>query len=358
MKHKKCWLALAILTGGLSYYFYPDHYPLYPESDHYSTEKQQFFNPVPEGEIDGAKMRSALWDMIFHSERFMPSAPLPMMKPDFNAFLAPSDNAKFIWFGHSSLLARVGDQTIFIDPVFAKSASPVPIMMKRFQAPPAELAELPPVDWIVLSHNHYDHLDQTVIEHYKSQKTQFVVPLGVGVLLQKWGIAADRIRELDWWQSTSLAGLELHAVPARHNTGRGMFDRNKTLWAGYVLKTPTEQFYYSSDSSFGDGAHFRQIAERFGTFDIAFVENGQYNPTWIDSHMLPEQTAEVVKMLKPQHFVPVHWGAYALSIHQWDDPVKRSVPLIEQSGISLLSPLMGQVFDKNTATEKWWLGVK
>lgn len=219
----------------------------------------------------------------------------------------------------------------------------------------------------MLSHNHYDHLDKAVIDFCHSQKTGFIVPLGVGVLLQKWGIGAERIQELDWWQSTQIGSITLSAVPAFHNTGRGMFDRNKTLWVGYVFQTSTEQIYYSGDSAFGDGSHFSQIAERFGRFDLAFIENGQYNLAWIDNHLLPEQTIEVVKRIAPARFMPIHWGAYGLSIHSWDEPVKRTLALLEQwqhpmlkqsqPSISPLTPMLGEVFNCQTQTQQWWQNI-
>ncbi|QLB21063.1 multidrug transporter [Vespertiliibacter pulmonis] len=349
---------LGLSVIGLIYYFYPAQYPKYVRSDHYNPEKQSFFNLIPGKKVDKGEVLSALWKMIFHKHKFMPSEQLPTQKPNFSVFLDDTEQANFIWFGHSSLLARMGGKTIFIDPVFAQSVSPLPIMMQRFQSPPANLVELPPIDWIVISHNHYDHLDRDVIEYYKLQKTSFIVPLGVGVLLQKWGIGPERIRELDWWQSTNLGVLEISAVPARHNTGRGLFDSNKTLWTGYVFKTSSEQFYYSGDSSFGDGIHFQQIAQRFGNFDIAFIENGQYNQTWIDNHMMPEQTAKVAKIIQPTRFMPIHWGAYALSIHGWKEPVERSVPLVKEYGIETLTPLLGEVFNRQTQTLLWWQDIK
>ncbi|WP_373819724.1 MBL fold metallo-hydrolase [Glaesserella sp.] len=351
-------MILLIMLGSFTYWLYPDNYPLYPESDHYSVQQQAFFNKVPDGEIDSAKLRRALWEMIVDAEKFAPPSELPSVKPDFSAFLAPSEKIKLIWFGHSTFLARIGSKTVFVDPVFAEYASPIPIMMKRFQAPPSTLDELPPVDLIIYSHNHYDHLDEDVVRYFALQKTRFIVPLGMGVLLQKWGVSADRIQELDWWQSLNLGDFELFAVPARHNTARGLFDRNKTLWAGYVFKTSTEQIYYSGDTSWGDGSQFEEIAERFGGFDLALIENGQYNLTWIDNHLMPKQTADVAKRVNTKRFMPVHWGAYPLALHPWNEPVLQSVPLVEQYGIKVVSPLLGQVFDKESNTRYWWLEVK
>ncbi len=347
-----------VIVSAAAYWLYPDSYPIYQESDHYSAQQQQFFNIVPDGEMDKSKLYGNLWEMIVDGEKFAPALPLPVEKPDFSAFLTPSEQMKFIWFGHSSLLVRSGAQTIFIDPVFAEYASPIPIMAKRFQPPPAGIDELPPVDVIIYSHNHYDHLDEEVVRHYVLQKTRFIVPLGMRVLLQKWGVTQDRIQELDWWQSVKLADVEVFAVPARHNTARGLFDRNKTLWAGYVLKSATEQIYYSGDTSWGDGSQFKQIAQRFGYFDLVLVENGQYNPVWIDNHLLPQQTADAVSLLNAKRFMPVHWGAYPLALHPWDEPVKESLPLVKQRGIGVVTPLLGQVFDKETKTTSWWLDVK
>lgn len=355
---KKGIVLVGLLLAGLVYAFYPVSYPAYPESDHYSVEEQRFFNRIPDREMDKTELLDALWQMVFEKEKFMPPAPLPMEKPDFEAFLEKSEQAKFVWFGHSSVLLRVNGLTMFIDPVFAESVSPVPLMGQRFQAPPASLSELPPVDWILISHNHYDHLDQDVIKFYQPQKTRFIVPLGVGTLLQQWGIDRMRIRELDWWQTKEIGELKISAVPAHHNSGREGLDRNKTLWAGYVLQTPRAKIYYSGDSAFSDGEHFRQIGERFGRFDLAFIENGQYNLTWIDNHMLPHQTAEAVKLVKAERFVPVHWGAYALSIHPWNEPVEQSIPLLEAENIKVITPKMGQVFDLHSETEKWWQKVK
>lgn len=355
------WSVLVILISlGSGYLFFYDHYPVYPKTDHYDPETQTFYNtPVSKGVEGGLGfLIPTLWNMSVNAKHYMPAQPLPMQSPDWKTFLADSNHAKFIWFGHSSLLARLNHKTILIDPVFADSVSPLPIMMHRFQAPPATLEELPTIDYIVYSHNHYDHLDKAVVKYYQNHQTKFIVPLGMHVLLEKWGIEKERIYELDWWQSIHLDQITLTAVPARHNTGRSHFDRDKSLWVGWVFQTPQEKIYYSGDSSYLNGDHFRQIAERFHSFDLAFIENGQYNPAWVDNHLLPEQTVRVAKEVNAQRFMPVHWGAYALSTHSWDDPVRRSIPLAKQQHIKTLTPILGQVFDIHSTTEEWWLKTK
>ncbi|MDH2998737.1 hypothetical protein A1D22_02725 [Pasteurellaceae bacterium LFhippo2] len=351
---KKCFVIFILIAIGLTYYFYPDKYPIYPESDHYSTETGKFANPFPDRPHDTKRALSALWELISNSEKFSPHNPLPMQAVDFKKLFAKSDKAKFAWFGHSSLIANLGSTNILIDPVFADSVSPIPIMMKRFQPAPIKVEDLPRIDLIIYSHNHYDHFDTEVLKHFISQKNAFIAPLGMEVLLKKSGISEDRIFTMDWWDSIHFGDFEITSVPARHNTGRSLFDKNKTLWSGYVFKTPAEQIYYSGDTSFGDGKHFEQIAKHFGQFDLALIENGQYNTAWLDNHLLPEQTAEVAKIVNAQRFMPVHWGAYPMAIHKWNEPLKLSIPLVEQYGIKVLTPILGEVFDKDTQTEKWW----
>ncbi|VEJ20962.1 MBL fold metallo-hydrolase [Neisseria animaloris] len=341
---------------GSAAFLRPGRRPVYPAGDHYCPTKKKFFNTPPIGAMDLKGVLSAQWEIMFNRSKLAPPSPLPMMKPDWQAFLAPDSDGKFIWFGHSTLMMRLNNQTILIDPVFSDYASPVPAFIKRFQPPPAGWEELPPIDTVVYSHDHYDHFDKDAVRHFADKPVQFIVPLGFGVLLRKYGIRSERIHELDWWQSLEYHGVKYHAVPARHYSGRSLFDRNRSLWAGWVFQTSTGQIYYSGDSSYP--GHFAEIGKHFGGFDIAFIENGQYNTAWTDNHMMPEQTAQAAREVKTKRFVPVHWGAYALSIHAWNDPVCRSVPLVKQYGIEPLTPVLGQVFDQNTVTREWWLEVR
>lgn len=338
------------LIRQLCRHFFADHYPLYPASNHYDRATQTFYNPEPQRPV--SDVFSAMWQMIFHAKSTHPPKPLPVLVPDWSAFMA-SDKSHFIWFGHSTLLMRIGHQTIMTDPLFGHSLSPIPNMMKRFQPPPVEVEALPPIDVITISHNHYDHLEKQTITKFVHQKNHFVVSLGLGVILKKWGISADRITELDWWQSTQLNGITYTAVPSRHNSGRGLFDGNKTLWSTFVIEYQQERYYFGSDTAYGK--HFDDIAQRFNHFDIVFLENGQYNQRWPDNHLFPEQTAEVAEKLKATRFVPVHWGAFPLSTHTWNDSVLRSVPAARQRGINPLTPFLGQVFDIHTQTEDWFM---
>lgn len=348
----------AILGMGLGIFLcYEWHaaptFPTFPQSDHYHQATQQFHNNPPTRPTKSG-VAAELWKMLHSPQVYRPPALLPMQQPDWQAFFAPSSQTKWIWFGHSTLLMRANGQTILIDPVYAKYVSPVPVMMARFQAPPVALEALPPIDWVVYSHAHYDHLDRDVVEYLieNQPKTQFLTPLGVGSYLQQWGVPKHQIRELDWWQNFETSGIRFHAVPARHNAARTPFDKNRSLWAGWVFETATEKIYFSGDSS--DGAHFEEIGARFAGVDLAFIENGQYNMLWEDNHLFPEESVQAALRVRAKRWMPIHWGAYALSTHGWADSVRESQRHAKAHQLPMLTPIMGQVFDRDTPTDAWW----
>lgn len=326
---------------------------------HYCPKTQHFYNTpktqAMKGGLFGAM--AILWQMLLHQKDYMPKSVLPTMQPDWQEFLNDDIYNRLMWFGHSSWMIRIAEKTLLFDPVFAKSVSPLPIFMRRFQSPVIELNQLPNIDYIVYTHNHYDHLDKNVVEYFKSHETRFIVPLKMGKILQDWGISVQRIIELDWWQNVIDGDLTLTAVPARHNTARGHFDKDKTLWCGWVLQNQQETIYYSGDSSYGDGTHFRQIGQYFPKIDLALIENGQYHPVWFDNHLFPEQTAQAVLDVNARCFMPVHWGAYALSTHHWSKPVQTTTSILQQQGIKMLTPLQGQVVYIESETSSWWVDI-
>lgn len=293
----------------------------------------------------------------------VPNQKLPAQSPNLAEFLKsdPEHKIKFIWIGHSTFLLRMAGRTILVDPVFSASVSPVPVLARRFQAPPLKLNELPAIDFILISHDHYDHLDMQSIKYFQSRACKFIVPLGISSHLAHWGISRDRVIERDWWESVEFEGLKFTATPSQHFSGRDLFHSNKTLWASWVIQYREQKVYFSGDS--GYDTHFKEIGERFGPFDIAFMETGQYNEKWEEVHMLPEQSAQAYFDLKAKSYVPVHWGMFELSIHAWYEPIERIFQLAQERSINLMTPKLGELIsleqsdDKlshDRAQQKWW----
>lgn len=285
------------------------------------------------------------------SER-TPRARLPEIRPDLKSFLAPSEFMKFIWFGHSTLLLNVNSRIILIDPVF-HNAAPVSFLVQRFQPPVVRLKELPHIDTIVISHDHYDHLDEKTVNFFSEKSTRFLVPKGVGAHLRDWGIADSRITELGWNESVLDHEITFRAVPAQHFSGRGLFDRNETLWASWIIESQGEKIYYSGDS--GYGPHYKEIGDKYGPFDYAFMENGQYNERWPDVHMQPEESLQALIDLKAEIYIPVHWGMFDLALHHWSEPIVRTYKIAKDWDIPILTPRLGEIVDAtNRPDTAWW----
>ena len=263
---------------------------------------------------------------------------------------------KFIWYGHSTLLLQINNKNILIDPMFGDDASPVgPLRTKRFSKDSLSLIEqLPAIDAILMTHDHYDHLDFKSIRILKKKVDTFLVPLGLGRHLEHWGIDKSNVTEFDWWQEMQLFGLDLVYTPSRHFSGRGAFDRAKSLWGGWVIKSSEHSIYWSGDSGYDE--HFKVIGEKFGPFDWGFMECGQYNERWDQIHMYPEDCAQAAIDAKVKYAIPVHWGAFSLALHHWKDPITRFVSAAEQKDQSFLTPAPGTVVDMNTKnTDSWWM---
>lgn len=338
----------------------PRRFSVYPHSPNFDLQREAFTNPQPLRGVGFADSVTGLLKMLQGESHYAPPAPLPTVVPDWPLLLRDEGGSRFIWFGHSTLLMRIGAQTVVVDPVVGNSVSPLAIHMKRFQPPAAPVADWPRADVVLLSHNHYDHFEEDTLRQLVQREggapLHFIVPLGLGAWLTPLGVAAADITELDWWEAAERAGVRYTLVPAWHNSGRGLRDGNKSFWGGFVVQHGDETIYYSSDSAYG--AHFAEIAQHFPRIDIAFIENGQYDRRWPDNHLSPEQTAQVAAELQPRRVVPVHWGAYTMAYHRWDDPVRRSVPLLRERGVHELTPRLGQVFDVATPSEAWYLDVK
>lgn len=275
----------------------------------------------------------------------------------FNASYAPlADSiAQITWFGHSALLLELNGKKILLDPMLGPSASPVSFFGKRFDySNEIKLSAFTQIDAVLISHDHYDHLDYSSIQALKNKVNHFYVPLGVGSHLLHWGIDASKITELDWWQTVLHEGIEFTATPARHFSGRGITDRNQTLWASWVIKGSSCNIYFSGDS--GYGPHFKEIGERFGPFDFAMIECGQYNEKWEAIHMMPEQSMQAFLDVKGGILMPIHWGAFNLAVHTWTDGIERLQQANQQYKVPLVTPRIGISYsiNKKDTTGQWW----
>jgi L-ascorbate metabolism protein UlaG (beta-lactamase superfamily) len=300
---------------------------------------------------------------LFGREQRTPPGPIPIVarrRADFAT--PPASGLRVTWLGHSTVLVEIDGARILFDPVWARRASPSSLVgPRRFHEPPLPLSELPPLDVILASHDHYDHLDRGVIRAIVRDPAQagarFVVPLGVGAHLEQWGVPAARITELDWWDSTTVGSLSITATPARHFSGRGLSDRNHTLWASFAVAGATHRVFHSGDT--GPFAGFIEIGNRLGPFDVTLVKIGAYGEGWPDIHLTPEQAVDAHAKLRGRALLPIHWGTFNLAFHAWDEPAERVV-VAAASGVRLIMPRPGESVEpaRDTAMVAWWRGVR
>ena len=266
------------------------------------------------------------------------------------------EEAKLTWFGHSAFLLELDGEKILLDPMLGEVPAPAPFLgQKRFSnSLPITIEKLPHIDAIIISHDHYDHLDYESIKQLKEKTKHFYVPLGIGAHLERWGVAKENITELDWWEETQHKHIKLVATPARHFSGRGMTDGNATLWASWVIHGKNERIFFSGDGGYFDG--FKKIGEKYGPFDLAMMECGQYNEMWSDIHMMPEETAQACADVQGKVLLPMHWGAFKLALHDWRDPIERVSKKADELGLELTTPRIGEtvIINKNYPNTDWW----
>ncbi len=302
-------------------------------------------------------IRKSLTGYFTPQPKTFPSKNIESEKIDSLAIANYKGKTRLIWFGHSTFLVQIDKKLILIDPMLGEVAAPHPMLgSKRFSEElPIEIEKMPEIDAVLISHDHYDHLDYGSIKKLKDKVKLFYTPLGVGVHLQKWGVPKERIIELDWWQEATLGSLQFKCAPARHFSGRGLTDRAKTLWSSWVIQSDTENIFFSGDSGYGE--HFKEIGEKYGPFDFAMVECGQYNEMWPDIHMFPEETAQAGIDIKANKIMPIHWGAFKLSMHAWTDPIERVTKKAQELGVTVVTPEIGTfiyIDQNNTTVNKWW----
>lgn len=280
---------------------------------------------------------------------------IPFVKENYNNF--QEDDLLITWFGHSSLLIRMEGMVFLIDPVFSERASMFSFIgPKRFNYTNyVKVEELPPLDAIILTHDHYDHLDYETMSKLKLMVGKFFVPLGVGAHLEHWGFAAKNINEMDWWESINInEKLDLICTPTRHFSGRG-FTRFETLWCSWILSGQNQRIFLGGDSGYFPG--FREIGEKYGPFDITFIECGAYNENWKDIHIFPEEAIQAHIDLKGSVLMPIHWGKFNLAMHHWKEPVQRLTTKAYQKDVKIIFPEIGQIFTSKELPEgKWWEG--
>jgi L-ascorbate metabolism protein UlaG (beta-lactamase superfamily) len=289
------------------------------------------------------------------SENREPAEPVPVVAREPEDFAAIPDDVRITWFGHSSFLVDMDGTRILIDPMWGERASPSSLVgPKRFFDPPIGLDDLPLVDAVVLSHDHYDHLNEETIKALRTRIPLFIAPLGVGAHLEYWGVEADKVAETDWWETVEVGSLKLVCLPSRHFSGRFLNSRNSTLWAGWALIGADQRVYFSGDS--GYFPELREIGERLGPFAVTLVEAGAYNQDWPDVHFGPELAVQAHLDVGGTLMVPVHWGTFNLAFHGWTEPVERILAEAEKKGVQVFVPKPGTSFGlpPDASQDRWW----
>jgi L-ascorbate metabolism protein UlaG (beta-lactamase superfamily) len=308
---------------------------------------------------EGATYFEVLRKFFFgKSSRSKPAKPLPSQKNDL-LHLDPKENI-VVWFGHSSYFMQVDGKTILVDPVFSGAASPVPATTRAFAgADVYTVDDLPEIDYLFISHDHWDHLDYHTVLQLKRKVKKVITGLGTGENLEYWGYKPEVIEERDWNESVTLGdGFTVHTAPGRHFSGRGL-KRNQAMWTAFVLQTPSFKLFLGGDS--GYDTHFKTIGDQYGPFDLVLLECGQYNEYWKYIHMMPKQVVQAAKDLKAKRLMPVHWAEFSLGLHDWDEPIIKVTAEAEKQHMPIATPMIGEKLNLNDTTQvfnKWWVGLE
>ncbi|AKH82365.1 metallo-beta-lactamase [Streptomyces sp. CNQ-509] len=329
------------------------------KSPNYDPEAGAFRNPVPAGigPQPGGGSRGEMFRALLRRDGRKPAAPIPVQRPDLSA--PPADGLRLTWLGHATVLAEIDGRRVLFDPVFGERCSPFSFAgPRRFHRVPLPLGELGPLDAVVISHDHYDHLDMSTVRELRkavAPDVLFAVPLGVGAHLERWGVPRDRIAELDWNESTGAAGLTLTATPARHFCGRGIRNKQRTLWASWSVRGPEHRVFHSGDTGYFPG--FAEIGADHGPFDAAMVQIGAYSEYWPDIHMTPEEGVRAHLDLRGGVLLPIHWGTFNLAPHRWEEPAERTAAAAAAADVRAAIPRPGEPFEPSAQTlptTPWW----
>ena len=290
----------------------------------------------------------------------IPTDEIPVEKPKFIKKLKKEDFT-ITWFGHSTVFLQLQKLNIIIDPVFSKITSPISFIgPKRYCKFPIQIDELPSIDIVIITHDHYDHLDYKTIRKIDKKTTKYIVQLGIENHLISWGIDEKKIINMSWWEELNFKDLQISSTPAYHYSRRSVFDKNKTLFSSWVIKSDLYKIFISGDTGFSN--HFEQIYNKYGPFDIALLENGQYDKKWSKSHMTPEQSIIASRKIHAKNIIPIHWGTYKLAYHHpWDDPIERFTKKASKMNINTITPIIGQTVnykEKEKCKTIWWKNIR
>lgn len=362
-------VAVLLLTAFLFIRFSPqfggkptaEQVKVFENSGHY--ENGIFVNETPTSmEMGFGKIMSILKDYVVGVPNQAPKTPLPVLPVDSLTIANKPDTlTRLTWFGHSSFLLEINGKNILIDPMFGPAPSPHPWLGKtRFtQGLPIAIEKLPHIDAVIYSHDHYDHLDYESVQKLKGKVSKFYTPLGVGAHLRAWGVSSANIHELNWWEEIKHEELTFVCAPARHFSGRAFGDRFATLWASWIIQSDRQNIFFSGDS--GYGPHFKTIGEKYGPFDFAMMECGQYDARWANIHMMPEETAQAAVDVKANVMMPIHWGTFVLALHTWKDPIERVTKKAAELNMPLATPQLGEpiVLElPEKPSKKWWAEIE
>jgi L-ascorbate metabolism protein UlaG (beta-lactamase superfamily) len=323
--------------------------------DHSHLEDGAYVNADARVKQDMSKLGGIIKRYLFETRVDPEPTAVPLRQIDVEVLHKPSTDAVYR-LGHSSMLLKLNNQIWLTDPVFSDRPSPVQwIGPKRFHPVPIELEGLKSIKGVIISHDHYDHLDKASVKLLNERVEHFIVPLGVDQHLLEWGVSADKIHALDWWQEISIDGVQLVATPAQHFSGRGVFDGNETLWASWVIKTQQHSLFFSGDSGYFEG--FKLIGERYGPFDLTMMETGAYDKDWADIHMLPEQSVQAHLDLNGRVLMPVHNGTFDLALHPWYEPFARLSAAAASNNVEIATPIMGEklLLNQPRKNQSWWV---
>jgi L-ascorbate metabolism protein UlaG (beta-lactamase superfamily) len=325
-------------------------------SPNYKNGAFQNLNPTQQITAEGGFLK--IMNDFRKTKNRRPESLIPSVKTNLKNL--PVDQNVLVWFGHSSYFIQISGKKFLVDPVFSGHASPFPFMIKSFKGSDIYTpADMPSIDYLVITHDHWDHLDYKTVKALKSKTAKIITGLGVGAHFERWGFEPEKIFEGDWGDSTQLSeGFKIYVTPARHFSGRGP-KPNQSLWASFVLETPALRIFIGGDGGYDN--HFAEIGKKFGSFDLAILENGQYNESWRFIHMLPSQFLPAGRDLKAKRILPVHSMKFALAHHTWDAPLKTLTELNRNEGLSIITPKIGEPVFLSDTTQKfdeWWKDMK